>query len=125
MKTIRPNKISARSRKQVSGPDSDHAGKQQPETQQGLIVANHGVHVAVRDHNGRLWSCTRRRNIETVVAGGIVAWNAEDNQSGVVTGLVPRRSLLARPDKNGKLKPVAANIDQLIITTAVSPDPKV
>lgn len=121
MNAVRRNKTSVQSRKRVSGSDSDHAGEQQPESEQGLIVANHGVHVAVRDHNGRFWNCTRRKNIETVVAGDMVVWNAEDNHSGVVTRLLPRRSLLARPDKSGKMKPVAANIDQLIITTAVSP----
>jgi ribosome biogenesis GTPase len=35
--------------------------------------------------------------------------------------LLPRRSLLQRPDARGKLKPVAANVDQIIVVVAIPP----
>jgi ribosome biogenesis GTPase len=44
-------------------------------------------------------------------------------RAGVVEALCPRTSLLARSDERGQLKPIAANIDQIIIVIAVEPWP--
>ena len=43
----------------------------------------------------------------------------------MVTALLPRRSLLARPDRRGRLRPVAANLDWILVVTAADapPDP--
>jgi ribosome biogenesis GTPase len=42
---------------------------------------------------------------------------------GVVVAQIPRESELCRPDSQGKLKPVAANIDQIIVVIAPYPEP--
>jgi ribosome biogenesis GTPase len=62
------------------------------------------------------------------VTGDRVIWQApletgEDNALGVITALLPRQSLLVRPDPYGKLKPVAANIDRILLVIAPLPAP--
>jgi ribosome biogenesis GTPase len=42
--------------------------------------------------------------------------------SGVVEAVEPRRSVLTRPDYYDGLKPVAANVDQMIIVSSVVPE---
>jgi ribosome biogenesis GTPase len=41
---------------------------------------------------------------------------------GVITALQPRKNMLARPDFTGQMKPVAANIDQILIVTSPVPE---
>lgn len=87
----------------------------------GLVVANHGLHAVVRDDTGRLWQCTRRRSVAPVIAGDHVAWQPLPDGSGVIVECAPRRSLFARPDQRGAAKPIAANIDRLVIVASVVP----
>lgn len=42
---------------------------------------------------------------------------------GVITALRPRDTLLVRPDPYGKLKPVAANIDRILLVVSPYPEP--
>jgi ribosome biogenesis GTPase len=51
-----------------------------------------------------------------------VQWQAGDHQDCAVTELEVRHSELARPDKNGRKKTIAANIDQILIMTAPGPE---
>ena len=43
---------------------------------------------------------------------------------GVVTALITRRNVLERPDLQGRLRPVAANIDLMLIVFAPEPAPQ-
>lgn len=63
-----------------------------------------------------------RPNLETLVAGDRVIWQMEGKNQGVVVSLYPRSSVLAKPTSSGILKPVAANISQLIIVIAPKPE---
>ena len=56
-----------------------------------------------------------------MVCGDQVTWQTTGEDLGVITSLVPRTSLLARYDYNGNTKPVAANIDQILIVAAPQP----
>jgi len=56
------------------------------------------------------------------VTGDRVIWCAGD-PCGVVVARQPRDSELLRPDPYGKLKAVAANIDQIIVVIAPAPEP--
>jgi len=52
-----------------------------------------------------------------------VIWQASGDKEGVIVALEERQSLLQKPGFGGKLKPMAANINQLIIVSAVQPTP--
>jgi len=84
----------------------------------GLVVANFGAKLVVEDANGKLHRCAGRRKLGPVVCGDRVQWQAGKHQDCAVTDLQVRHSELARPDKNGRKKTIAANIDQILIMTA-------
>ena len=88
------------------------------ESKPGLVVANFGAKLIVEDNNGVLHRCAGRRKLGTLVCGDRVRWQGEDQQDCAITDLEQRQSELARPDKNGRKKIIAANIDQFLIMTS-------
>jgi ribosome biogenesis GTPase len=89
--------------------------------QHGLVVANYGASVAVEDAAGASHRCVLRQNLELAVVGDRVVWQPGSDGGGVVTAVVPRQTTLARPDVSGQLKPVAANVDQVLVVAAPLP----
>ena len=87
----------------------------------GLVITRYGSHALVESHLGTRIHCSIRPHIESLVAGDRVIWQAEGDEQGVVVSAYPRLSVLGRPDKRSQLKPVAANITQLIIVVAPKP----
>jgi len=89
---------------------------------EGLIVAHYGTQVAVESEPGESQRCHLRANLEGLVTGDRVVW-CEGDPVGVVVAQLDRHSVLSRPDPYGKLKPIAANIDQIILVIAPFPEP--
>lgn len=88
---------------------------------QGLVMSYHGSTVTVRDDSGELYQCHLRRNQSLPVVGDHVVWQLEKDQTGIITGILPRKSELARGDGHGGMKAIAANLDLLVIV--MSPPP--
>lgn len=73
---------------------------------------------------GSVWRCHTRTNLELLVTGDRVKWQADPNTGlGIITAIQPRSSLLTRPDRYHKVKPVAANISLIVIVIAPLPEP--
>lgn len=73
---------------------------------------------------GSVWRCHTRTNLELLVTGDKVKWQADPNTGlGIITAIHPRTSLLTRPDRYHKVKPVAANISLIVIVFAALPEP--
>lgn len=89
---------------------------------EGLIIAHYGTQVAVESEPGVSQRCHLRANIEGLVTGDRVVW-CEGDPTGVVVAQLERDSVLSRPDPYGKLKAIAANIDQIFIVIAPYPEP--
>ena len=89
--------------------------------QTGLVIANYGPTLIVEDDNGGLQRCALRQNLGAAVCGDRVVWQASGEGEGVVTAIEVRRSLLSRPDYSNRLKPVAANLDQVAVVVAPRP----
>lgn len=110
----------------------------------GLIVANHGQKLLVAPYAtihidadiealpelepASLFRCKTRSNLPVLVAGDRIVFQPELShdeliRTGVITAMAERRSLLSRPDKFGKLKPVAANVDRICVVLAPLPEP--
>lgn len=69
-----------------------------------------------------IWRCHARTNLPMLVAGDKVRWIADSNTGfGRIESVQPRTSLVSRPDRYHKLKPVAANVDILAIVFAPLP----
>lgn len=111
----------------------------------GVVVSHYGATLDIRDlQTGQIFRCALRQNIEAIVCGDSIVWQktvaqecvdqqisdehssesmvSQSDIQGVVTAMQERRSVLARPDFNGLMKPVAANIDQMLIVTAPLPE---
>ena len=91
-------------------------GPEQP----GVVIANFGASLEVEDAHGSVILCNTRQNLGDVFCGDDIAWRA-GNGSGVVVAVLPRRSLLARSDVYGQIKPVAANVDVMVVVIAPLP----
>ncbi|SHG11326.1 small ribosomal subunit biogenesis GTPase RsgA [Vibrio gazogenes] len=96
-------------------------------TKPGLVISRFGQHADIEDLQTReIHRCNLRRGIETLVSGDRVIWRSGldimAGISGVVEAVEPRHSILTRPDYYDGLKPVAANIDQVIIVSSVLPE---
>lgn len=92
--------------------------------QHGQIISHFGRQVDVEalegELKGQIIRCHMRTNLDALVTGDKVIWRA-GNESGVVVATQPRTTILQRPNSHGELKPVAANIDYIVITIAVEP----
>lgn len=91
--------------------------------QEGLVIAHFGVQVEVEAEDGQRVRCHIRANLPALVTGDQVVWRAANQGAGVIVAQLPRRSELCRPDMRGVLKPVAANVDQIIVVFAPLPEP--
>ncbi|TVP54445.1 MAG: small ribosomal subunit biogenesis GTPase RsgA [Halomonadaceae bacterium] len=93
----------------------------------GLVMAHYGQQLAIRplspgSENEEI-RCHARANIDPLVTGDRVVWRRGDDNRGIVLAREPRDSVLKRPDNFGNLKPVAANIDRMLVVIAPLPEP--
>lgn len=87
----------------------------------GLVITRFGRHALIEDTQGQEIHCSIRPALSSLVAGDRVIWQPEGKTQGVVLSIYPRQSILNRPDARGVLKPIAANITQIMITLAPVP----
>ncbi len=73
---------------------------------------------------GRIHRCVARANLGGIVAGDRVIWRAAPDLTGVIVSRQPRSCVLERPDNFGRVKAMAANIDQMLIVFACQPEPQ-
>jgi ribosome biogenesis GTPase len=97
--------------------DVEQAG----EGQAGLIVAHFGKNIDVEDGNGKIWRCFLRQNLGAIAVGDRVIWVPSDNDTNVITAIMPRKNTLTRYNKFTGSKLIASNIDQLFIVVAIEP----
>ena len=96
---------------------------------EGLVVAHFGTLVEVEpqpaageENASGTVQCHFRANVGAIVAGDRVVMR-QGQSHGVVEAVLPRTSLLSRPDPRGQLKPVAANIDFMVLVITPEPTP--
>lgn len=90
------------------------------ELQTGLVISHLGKGIAVEVDNNIIL-CQTLRKVETVAAGDQVKVAIVAKDQGRIEELLPRHSLLERPNKGKKTRPVAANIDQIFVVFANEP----
>ncbi|MFD1384918.1 small ribosomal subunit biogenesis GTPase RsgA [Rhodanobacter aciditrophus] len=97
-----------------------------PETE-GIIISHFGTQVEVEGtqvpYEGISTRCNMRANLGQLVTGDKVVWRPKHTEGGVVVARADRDTLLQRPDMHGRLKPVAANIDFIVVVIAAEPVP--
>lgn len=93
------------------------------EAAEGVVISRFGMHADVEDRAGEVHRCNLRRTIRSLVTGDRVVWRpALGGGKGIVEAVHERSSVLTRPDYYDGLKPIAANIDQIIIVSAILPE---
>ncbi len=86
----------------------------------GIVIARFNQRLAIEDENGQLKNAVSRKRLPPLVCGDRIRWQQVDSDQVVITNLDKRQSLLQRPDQRGRLKPVAANITQIIVVMAIN-----
>ncbi len=86
----------------------------------GLVISHLGKGIAVEVDNNIIL-CQTRRKLETVAAGDKVKITIVAKDQGRIEEILPRHSLLERPNKGNRTRPVAANIDQIFVVFATEP----
>ena len=94
---------------------------------EGLVITRFGQHADIEDPESKeIHRCNLRRGIESLVSGDRVIWRPGTEIlagiSGVVEAVKPRTSMLTRPDYYDGIKPVAANVDQMVIVSSILPE---
>lgn len=93
-----------------------------PTLLKGRILAHLGKALIVEDDEGNTARCKKRTQLEQPAVGDYVEWIRTEHDAGRVEKILERDSLLSRPSKNGKTRPVAANLDQIVVILAVKPN---
>lgn len=94
---------------------------------EGLVITRFGQHADIEDpETGTIHRCNLRRSIQSLVSGDRVVWRpgveALQGIAGVVEAVHERESMLTRPDYYDGVKAVAANVNRIIIVSAVLPE---
>jgi ribosome biogenesis GTPase len=91
----------------------------------GTVISRFGQHADVEDNEGEIFRCNLRRSISSLVCGDKVLWRkgkeSQHTISGVIEAVHERNSVLSRPDVYDGVKPIAANISQILIVSSVLP----
>ncbi len=88
--------------------------------QEGRVIAHYGGQVDIRG-NQHQQRCHLRTHLDDLVTGDRVVWRAGPDL-GVVESILPRTSVLRRPDFQGRPRNVAANLDQICVVLATEPE---
>ncbi len=96
------------------------------EARDGVVISRFGMHADVEDADGSVHRCNIRRTIRSLVTGDRVLWRPGVQGGATVKGIVEavheRTSVLTRPDFYDGVKPIAANINQIVIVSAILPE---
>jgi len=93
--------------------------------QQGVIISRFGQHADVENEAHEIYRCNLRRSVSSLVCGDKVLWRLGEKSQHSITGIIEavhkRDSVLSRPDVYDGVKPIAANISQILIVSSVLP----
>lgn len=99
------------------------ASQQAASSGAGRVIARFGAELLVQTEQGELLRCTTRRKLDHAASGDHVQWERQAQGNAAVTRILPRQNVLERPDFRGRLRPIAANINLLIVVTSWQPKP--
>ena len=124
---IQQEKAQRAQKKEVEISEQLGAGELGTETE-GLVIAHFGSQVEVEDTERQTYRCFLRANLVSLVTGdhvvfrpGAESGEASEARTGVVETVLERNSELSRPNPYNEIKPVAANIDSIILVIAPEP----
>ena len=117
---IQEERIKRAKKKQSNAEEQLQTGQTDVE-EHGRVIVCYGVHYIVEDSANNHVHCLARQNLGSIVVGDNVIWQRTDNENGIITAVLERKSLLERPNFHGNTKLVAVNIDQIFIVCSPLP----
>ena len=114
-------RLSQRQQKRIHA--AQQASTLNEEFARGLVVSHQGGRVLVEQDDSELLDCKIKSNLGSIVCGDRVAIETTPQLQYRVVGILERDNLLQRVDGFGNRREVAANISQLLVCLAVSPEP--
>lgn len=115
-------RLTDRQAKRIQAQRSHSEGDAVEKGKPGLVIARFSKQALVETDSGQRILCHLRPHLDAPVAGDEVLW-APTTDAGVINALISRRNVLERPDSQGRLRPVAANIDLMLVVFAPEPAP--
>jgi len=107
--------------------DDDSLQLDESSTQTARVISHHGRQLYAETSNLEKIKCKIRQNLGDIACGDYVviqrALDATGESQNVVIAVKERTNLLKKAGFAGAIKPVAANIGQLVIVTALNPKP--
>ena len=104
-----------------------HSSHTKDEAYSGRIVANYGQQLEVEILDGPLEGsiqrCHRRASVNSLVTGDLVRWKPDSADMGVVLSRCARNNVFGRYNAEGKFKPLASNLDCVMVVFAATPKP--
>lgn len=90
--------------------------------QEALVTATFSQRMRLRLADGtEVTGRLKGKTIRPVCGDRVEAQAITNEPEWLITGIVPRRNKLARPDRRGRIEVLAANIDLVAVVTADSP----
>jgi len=114
-------RLTDQQRRRIEVAQERHREQVTPGGEHGLVITRFGKQVLIETQDGEQISTTLRRHVKDPVAGDQVIWQPQ-GEGGVIEALLPRQTVISRPNSQGKLRPIAANIDRLLVVVAPQPE---
>jgi len=93
----------------------------------GLVISHYGQQLDVEalplTAEQTVVRCYQRANLPALVTGDKVVWEAGDSGEGVIVAVGARAGVFGRPAFDGNFKPMAANIEKVLVVIAPLPEP--
>lgn len=123
----RKRKLSQQQQKRIQSRQAEWQAADIDEGRPGTVIAHFGGELlmdAEEDGRFRQRRVHARANLGGLVAGDRVVWHEDEAGDGVIVARHGRHGELQRPDRFGRLKTIAANVDQLVLVIAPQPAPQ-
>ncbi len=125
------NKIKDEASSSADEFSTDKTGSDDTSSQIARVISHHGkqlfAEIEISENEYQKIKCKIRQNLGEIACGDLVVVQQAQNTSGesqnVVVAIKERTNLLTKTGFAGAIKPVAANIGQIVIVTAVKPKP--
>lgn len=114
-------RLSQQQKKRIQA--AQDASSESGDYDRGLVVSHQGGQILVELEAATTIECKIKSNLGTIVCGDRVAIETTALQEHRVIGILARDNLLQRVDGFGQVRAVAANISQLFICLATTPEP--
>ena len=91
----------------------------------GRIVTHYGNQLEVEVLNGPLEGttqrCHQRSSMTPLVTGDLITWKPDSTNTGIVMSQADRNNVFGRYDSEGRFKPLASNLDCVLVVIAATP----